>query len=121
MTPAPSAPLTPLTPLAPSSGVGLVPEALACNITIISETLRDVSGCYAGRASSTSKGTWVQLDESSRIEWKVRNCDKLNITRYLANLSGTIWGRWRMNPTGVTSAGTCMGAGVFYVGVWWII
>lgn len=69
--PIPAADPTPA-PSSASSGVDLAPAAVACNITIISETLRDVSGCYAGRVSSTSKGSWVQLDESSRIEWQVR-------------------------------------------------
>lgn len=50
----------------------LAPAAAACNITLSSPDLQDVSGCYTGRASHNSKAKWVKLDESTSIEWQVR-------------------------------------------------
>eukprot|EP00752_Nemacystus_decipiens_P010130 g9028.t1 len=58
--------------LAPSVGGGLVaPAAAACNITLSSPDLEDVSGCYIGRESSNSKAKWVKPDESASIEWQI--------------------------------------------------
>lgn len=47
-------------------------SALACNLTITSETLVDVAGCFMGRPSSNGRGRWGQLDGSANIEWQVR-------------------------------------------------
>ncbi|CAM9637395.1 unnamed protein product [Pylaiella littoralis] len=56
---------------APSIVGALAPTAVECNITLSSTALQDVSGCFVGRASSNSRGSWVQLDESASIDWQV--------------------------------------------------
>lgn len=46
-------------------------EALACNLTLSSETLKDVSGCYVGQPSSNTRGRWVEPNTYASIYWKV--------------------------------------------------
>lgn len=45
-------------------------EALACNLTLSSETLKDVSGCYVGQPSSNTRGRWVEPNTYASIYWK---------------------------------------------------
>lgn len=55
----------------PSSGGVLAAAAAECNITVTTEDMPDISGCYIGRATTSVRGAWVQPDESSWIEWQV--------------------------------------------------
>eukprot|EP00903_Cladosiphon_okamuranus_P015531 g14339.t1 len=61
---------TQTTPAPIVGGGGLAPVATACNITLSSPDLQDVSGCYIGRGTSNSRAKWVKIDESASIEWQ---------------------------------------------------
>lgn len=55
----------------PSSMGDIAEEARACNLTLASDILVDITGCYVGRVSSNSRGRWTRLDDLATIEWKV--------------------------------------------------
>lgn len=69
-------------------GGGLVaPVATACNITLSSPDLQDVSGCYIGRGTANSRAKWVKLDESASIEWQVRLHNDVHLYTYSKQLA----------------------------------
>ncbi|CAN0287084.1 unnamed protein product, partial [Ectocarpus sp. 6 AP-2014] len=55
---------------APIVGGTIAPTAPACNLTLASDDMQDMSGCYARGTSSNARGRWVKLDETAVIEWQ---------------------------------------------------
>lgn len=45
--------------------------ALDCNLTLVSDTLIDVRGCYVGQASSSERGLWVEQETQASVSWQV--------------------------------------------------
>lgn len=56
---------------APIVGGTVAPTAPACNLTLASNDMQDMSGCYARGTSSNARGRWIKLDETAIIEWQV--------------------------------------------------
>ncbi|CAM9216253.1 unnamed protein product [Ectocarpus fasciculatus] len=48
----------------------VTPTVSACNLTLASDDMQDMNGCYAGETSSNTRGRWVKLDETAFIEWQ---------------------------------------------------
>ncbi|CAM9105048.1 unnamed protein product [Hapterophycus canaliculatus] len=68
--PAPVEPAVQQLTQAPVIGGPAAPTTQACNLTLSSTELQDVSGCYVGQESLNARGRWVKLDNSASIEWQ---------------------------------------------------
>ncbi|CAN0031619.1 unnamed protein product [Scytosiphon promiscuus] len=55
---------------APVDGGPVAPTAPACNLTITSTELQDVSGCYVEEDSANTRSKWAKIDNTASIEWQ---------------------------------------------------